>query len=148
MVVIVWLLDLQLPLQSVPVTINVVSSNPVHCEVYSITLCEKVYQWLTVGRLYSLGILVYSTIKTDCHDTAEILLKVALIIITLTLNICVIIIFFWIVSTVLYVFVFHFIIRMLVGAETCYNAYASYYYYSYFYCSSCCGYRYNKYCCR
>ena len=35
-VVIVWLFDLQLPVQSVPVTTNVVSSNPVHGEVYSI----------------------------------------------------------------------------------------------------------------
>ena len=35
MVVIVWLLDLQLSVQSVPITINVVSSNPVHHEVYS-----------------------------------------------------------------------------------------------------------------
>ena len=29
-------LDLQLPMQSVPITINVVSSNPAHGEVYSI----------------------------------------------------------------------------------------------------------------
>jgi hypothetical protein len=29
MVVIVWELDLQLPVQSVPITINVVSSNPI-----------------------------------------------------------------------------------------------------------------------
>ena len=36
MVVIVWLLDLQLPVQSVPITTTVVSSNPVHGEVYSI----------------------------------------------------------------------------------------------------------------
>jgi hypothetical protein len=34
-VVIVWL-DLQLPIQSVPITTKVVSSNPVHGEVYSI----------------------------------------------------------------------------------------------------------------
>ena len=33
-VVIVWLLDLQLPVQSVTITTNVVSSNPVHGEVY------------------------------------------------------------------------------------------------------------------
>jgi hypothetical protein len=146
MVVIVWLLDLQLPLQSVLITINVVSSNPVHCEVYSITLCEKVYQWLTVGWLYSLGIPVFFTIKIDCHDIAEILLKVVLIIITLTLNICVIIIIFWIVSTVLYVFVFHFILGILVGAETCHKING--YYVSSFYCSSCCGYTYSEYCCR
>ena len=36
MVVIVWFLDLQLPVQSVPMTTKVVSSNSVHGEVYSI----------------------------------------------------------------------------------------------------------------
>ena len=36
MVVIVWQLDLQLPVQSVPIATKVVSSNPVHDEVYSI----------------------------------------------------------------------------------------------------------------
>jgi hypothetical protein len=36
MVVIVWKLELQLPVQSVPITTKVVSSNPVHGEVYSI----------------------------------------------------------------------------------------------------------------
>ena len=36
MVVIVWLLDLQLPVQLVHITIKVVSSNPVHSEVYLI----------------------------------------------------------------------------------------------------------------
>jgi hypothetical protein len=36
MVVIVWLLDLQLPVQSVPITTEVVNSTPVHGEVYSI----------------------------------------------------------------------------------------------------------------
>jgi hypothetical protein len=34
MVVIVWELDLQLPVQSVPITTKVVSSNPVHDKVY------------------------------------------------------------------------------------------------------------------
>jgi len=34
--VIVWYLDLQLPMQSVPITTNVVSSNPVRGEMYSI----------------------------------------------------------------------------------------------------------------
>jgi hypothetical protein len=33
---IVWKLDLQLPVQSVPITTKVVSSNPVHGEVCSI----------------------------------------------------------------------------------------------------------------
>ena len=36
LVVIAWLLDLQLPVQSVPITTKVVSSNPVCDEVYSI----------------------------------------------------------------------------------------------------------------
>jgi hypothetical protein len=36
MVVIVWLLDLQLPMQSVPITTKVVSSSPAHGEVLSI----------------------------------------------------------------------------------------------------------------
>ena len=31
---IVWLLDLQLPVQSVPITTDVVSLNPAHGEVY------------------------------------------------------------------------------------------------------------------
>jgi hypothetical protein len=34
--VIAWLLDLQLPMQSVPITTDVVSSNPVQGEVYNI----------------------------------------------------------------------------------------------------------------
>ena len=36
MVVIIWYLDLQLPAQSVSITTYIVSSNPVHGEVYSI----------------------------------------------------------------------------------------------------------------
>ena len=38
-----------------------------------------------IGQWFSLGILVSSTNKTDCHDITEILLKVALKIITITL---------------------------------------------------------------
>jgi hypothetical protein len=34
-VVIIWWLDLQLPMQSIPIFTNVVSSNPAHGEVYS-----------------------------------------------------------------------------------------------------------------
>ena len=37
---IIWLLDLQLPVQSVPITTKVVSSNPVHGEVYSVCQFE------------------------------------------------------------------------------------------------------------
>jgi hypothetical protein len=63
--VIVWELDLQLPVQSVPITNKVVISNPVHGEVYSIQVCQ-----LTCNRS-----VVFSTNKTDGHDITEILLK-------------------------------------------------------------------------
>jgi hypothetical protein len=69
-------------MQSVSITTKVVSSNPVHGKVYSFmarctrtTLCDKVCQLLTTGWWFS---PVTSTNKTDCHDIAEILLKVAL----------------------------------------------------------------------
>jgi hypothetical protein len=51
-----------------------VSLNPVHGEVYSIQHC----QWLLTGREFFPGPLVSSMNKTDCHNIAEILLKVAL----------------------------------------------------------------------
>ena len=44
MVVIVWSLDLQLPVQSVPITTNVVSSNPAQASCTHTTLCDKVCQ--------------------------------------------------------------------------------------------------------
>ena len=42
------------------------------------TLCDKVCQWLPTCRWFSPGTPVSSTNKTDCHDIAEILLKVPL----------------------------------------------------------------------
>jgi len=66
-VVIVWSLDLQLPLQSVAITTDVVSSNLDQGE-----MCDKVCQWFSPGPLVS------STNNTDHHDITEILLKVAL----------------------------------------------------------------------
>ena len=73
MAVIAWLMDLQLPMQSVPITTGVVNSNPTHGEVYSIqNYMIQFCQWL------SYGILVSSIKKTDRHDIADILLKVAL----------------------------------------------------------------------
>ena len=79
-VVIVWWLDFQLPVpvQSVPITTNVVSSNLVHGEVYSIQ--HYVIKFASDLRQVcgSLGTLVSSTNKTDRHDITEILLKVAL----------------------------------------------------------------------
>ena len=69
-------MDLQLPMQLVPITTDVVSSNLDQGEVY--TLCDKVCQWLATGRWFSPGPPVSSTNKTDRHDIAEKLLKVAL----------------------------------------------------------------------
>ena len=45
--------------------------------------CDSVCQWLATGRWFSPGTPVTSTTKTDRHDMTEILLKVALNIITL-----------------------------------------------------------------
>ena len=54
--VIIWLLDLHLPVQSVPITTKVVSSNPVHLRgVLDTTLCDKVCLWLSTGRWFSPG---------------------------------------------------------------------------------------------
>jgi len=46
--------------------------------VLDTTLCDKVCQWLAIGRWFSPGTLVSSTNKTGLHDITEILLKVAL----------------------------------------------------------------------
>jgi hypothetical protein len=73
--VIIWYLDLQLPIQSVPITSDVVSLN---LRTRWTTLCDKVCQWLATDLGFSLGPPVSSTNKTDRHDITEILLKVAL----------------------------------------------------------------------
>ena len=75
MVVIIWWLDLQLPVQSGPITTKVVSSNPAQ-------------EWCTRDNImFSPGTPVSSTNRTDRHHITEILLKVALsnIILVLTL---------------------------------------------------------------
>jgi hypothetical protein len=71
-VVIVWWLDLQQHMQSVPITTDVALS--ARCTI----LCEKVCLLLAAGRWFSQDTSVYSTNKTDCHDITEIFLKVAL----------------------------------------------------------------------
>ena len=64
-------------MQSVPITINVVSSN--HAQERCTILCDKVCQWFTICRWFSPGTPVSSTNKTDRQiDITEILLKVAL----------------------------------------------------------------------
>ena len=49
-------------------------------------LCDKVCQWLTAGQCFSLGTVVSSN-KTHCHDITEILLKMTLNTIAITLSI-------------------------------------------------------------
>ena len=53
--------------------------------VLNTTLCDKVSQGLVTGQWFSPGTPVSSTKKTDHHNITEILLKVALNTITLTL---------------------------------------------------------------
>ena len=65
----------KLPMQSVPITTNIVSSNRVHGEVYSIQ--HYVIKFVS-DLLQDGGTLVSSTNKTDRHDITELLLKVAL----------------------------------------------------------------------
>ena len=48
------------------------------------TSCDKVCQCLATGRWFSPGAPVSSNNKTDCHDIADILLKMTLNTITLT----------------------------------------------------------------
>jgi len=78
-VVIVLLLDLQLPVQSEPITTKIVISNPVHGDVCSIQhyVIKFVNDFRQVGW-FSPGTPIYSTNKTDRHNIAAILLKVAL----------------------------------------------------------------------
>jgi len=78
-------LDLQLPVQSVPITTKVVSLSLVHGEVNSIqpyvikfvSDLQQVGGFLLVLR-FPPGTLISSTNKTDSRDITEILLKVAL----------------------------------------------------------------------
>jgi hypothetical protein len=65
--------------KSAPITTNVVSSNLSQAIT---TLCDKVCLWLATGWWFSSGSSVSSINKTYCHDISEILLKVALNIIT------------------------------------------------------------------
>jgi hypothetical protein len=65
--VIVWLLNLQLPVQSVPMTTKIVSSNDAHGGMYLIQhyVIKFVSDLIAAGRWFSLGTTVSSTNKTD-----------------------------------------------------------------------------------
>ena len=56
----------------------VLPENCLYTRICIISLCDKVCQWLAADRWFSPGTPVSSTNKTDSHDIAEILLKVAL----------------------------------------------------------------------
>jgi hypothetical protein len=66
---------------------------PLRRGVLDTTLFGQVCQWLPTGRWFSLCTPVSSTNKTSLHDIAEILLKVTLNIITLTVKTSVIVSF-------------------------------------------------------
>jgi hypothetical protein len=73
-------------MQSVHITTKGVSLNPAWLGVLDTTLCDKVYQWLAAGLWFSPGTLVSFINKTNSHDIAEILLKLALNTKSLTLK--------------------------------------------------------------
>ena len=72
------IVDLQLPVKSVPISTKVMSSNPVHGEVYSIHYIIKFVSDLRQDRWFYRDTMVSSTNKTDHHDITEKMLKVAL----------------------------------------------------------------------
>ena len=82
---IVWQLDLQLPVQAVPISTKVVSSNPDHGEVCSI---QHYVIKLSVTCDGSVVFSGHSPNKTGRHDITEIMLKVVLNTMTLTIIIC------------------------------------------------------------
>ena len=71
------------------------------------TLCDKVCQWLAAGRWFSPGIPVSFTHKTDSQET-EILLKVALSTITLTL-----------INNNCYIFMINLLLNMFISRFQC-----------------------------
>ena len=76
-----WLYGSWMHMQQVPITLKLWVRIPFQRGVPCTTLCDKVCQFLATCRWFS---PVSSTNKSDRHDIAEILLKVALNTITLT----------------------------------------------------------------
>jgi hypothetical protein len=86
-VVLVGQLDLQLPVLSVLITTKVTSSYPAHGGLYPIQhYLIKLVSDLRTDRWFSLGTKASPTNKTDRHDLTELLLKVGLNPITLTVT--------------------------------------------------------------
>ena len=67
-------MDLQLSVESVPCWVWIT----IRRDVLDIKLCDQGSQWLVADCWFSPGTPVSSTNKTGYHDTAEILLEVAL----------------------------------------------------------------------
>ena len=81
LIVIVWQFDLQLPMESVPITTNVVSSNLIHGKVYSIQ--HYMIKFVSDLRQVSGFLRVFrfppsKKIDSRSHDITKILLKLAL----------------------------------------------------------------------
>ena len=72
---IAWEFDLQLPVQSVPITIKVASSNPAHGELYSIQ--RYVIKFSATCDRSVVFSPVSSTNNTNLKAIADILLKTA-----------------------------------------------------------------------
>ena len=93
--VVAVILDLQLPMQSVHITM--ILWVRISIRERCTTSCDKVCQWLATGRWFSPGRPVSSTNKTDRHDMIEILLKVEINTIkqTILLNMLILCILLW-----------------------------------------------------
>jgi hypothetical protein len=100
-------LDLQLLMQSVPITTNFVSSNPAYGELYSIQVC----QWHAAGRWFSPDTPFSSTNKIDTHDRNKILLTVALNTIALVIALTITIIFLNVNFLLFKLFSFYFLLN-------------------------------------
>ena len=79
-VVIVWCLELKLHVLSVPIITNVQSYYPTHGEVSSKQhyAIQCVIDFMQAGGFFFSVTPVFATIKSDHHDIAELLVKMAL----------------------------------------------------------------------